>query len=58
MLHAQSAEIIQKESERFSVFNSEETIRMWSEGEEFKQARQEGHKKITKLILPLSVNSD
>ena len=45
MLHAHNAEIIQKESERFSEFNIEEPIRMWSEGEEFKRARQEGRKK-------------
>jgi len=45
MLHAHNAEITQKERERFSVLKSEEPLRMRSEGEEFKRARQEGHKK-------------
>jgi heme-degrading monooxygenase HmoA len=58
MLHAHNAEIIQKETKSFSVFNSEEPIRMWSEGDEFKKQGKKDTNKISTLILQLSVNSD
>ena len=53
MLHEHNAEIIQKESESFSVFNNEEPIRMWSEREEFKKQDKKDTKnlKINSTII-------